>query len=53
MGLRPPPGRRLYFRPLGRLGFGIRGATRSHNASDTVHDFIAAMNTSIAQAPAK
>jgi len=48
-GLRPPPGRRLYFRPFGRRAFGIRGATRSHNASDTVHDLIALMNLSIEQ----
>ena len=53
MGLRPPPGRRLYFRPLGRLGFGIRGATRSHNASDTVHDLSVLMNTSIPRATSK
>lgn len=35
---RPAPGRRLYLRPLTRLRFGISGATRSHRASDTVHD---------------
>ena len=45
MGFRPPPGRRLYLRPLGRLGFGIRGATRSHKASETVHDLSVFMNT--------
>jgi hypothetical protein len=45
MGFRPPPGRRLYLRPFGRLGFGIRGAMRSHNASETVHDLGVLMNT--------
>ena len=43
IGLRPPPTRRLYLRPLGRLRFGIRGAMRSHRTSDTVHDLIALM----------
>jgi hypothetical protein len=45
MGFRPPPGRRLYLRPFGRLGFGIRGATRSHKASETVHDLVAFTDT--------
>jgi len=41
---RPPPGRRLYFRPLSRWCFGISGATRSHRASDTVQDLMKAMH---------
>ena len=40
---RPPPGRRRYFRFFCRLRFGIRGSTRLHNSSDTVHDLIALM----------
>ena len=43
IGLRPPPGRLLYFRRLSRFRLGISGATFSHNSSDTVHDFIAFM----------
>src|SRR4030042_1743588 len=39
IGLRPPPGRRLYFRTFSRSRFGITGATFSHHASDTSHDF--------------
>ena len=42
-GFRPPPGRRLYRCPLGRLGVGMRDATRSHSASDTVQDLMALM----------
>jgi hypothetical protein len=53
MGFRPPPGRRLYLRLLGRSGFGIRGATRSHRASDTVQDFSVVMHASIPQPPLK
>jgi hypothetical protein len=45
---RPPPGRRLYLRPLTRRGFGISDATRNHRASDMVHDWCAFMNQSIA-----
>ena len=40
---RPPPGRRKYFRFFFRLCFGIRGSTRLHNSSDTVHDLMALM----------
>jgi hypothetical protein len=40
---RPPPGRRLYLRPLSRRCFGISGA-RSHRASDTVQDLMKAMH---------
>lgn len=47
-GFRPPPGRLLYLRPVARLRFGISGATRSHMASDTVHDLSALMHHSIA-----
>lgn len=47
MGFRPPPGRRLYVRPEGRRGLGMRGATRSQNASDTVQDFMALMPNKI------
>ena len=47
-GFRPPPGRLLYLRPVARLCFGINGATRSHRASDTVHDLSALMHHSIA-----
>jgi hypothetical protein len=50
MGLRPPPGRRLYRCPWSRSGFGIRGAACSHNASDTVHDFSAFMHSMVSNA---
>jgi hypothetical protein len=40
---RPPPGRRRYFRFFLRFRFGIRGSTRFHNSSDTVHDLMALM----------
>ena len=40
---RPPPGRRRYFRFFFRFRFGIRGSTRLHNSSDTVHDLMALM----------
>lgn len=43
MGLRPPPGRRRYFRFLARFRLGISGSTRFHSSSDTVHDLIAPM----------
>ena len=48
MGFRPPPDRLLYLRPFARLCFGISGATRSHRASDTVHDLSVLMHHSIA-----
>jgi len=47
MGFRPPPGRLLYLRPVARLCFGMSGATRSHRASDTVHDLSVLMCHSI------
>jgi hypothetical protein len=47
MGFRPPPGRLLYLRPVARLCFGISGATRSHRASETVHDLSVLMHHSI------
>jgi hypothetical protein len=50
MGLRPPPGRRRYFRFLGRFLFGISGSTRSQSSSDTVHDLIALMTHDIINA---
>jgi len=40
---RPPPGRRRYFRFFFRFRLGIRGSTRLHNSSDTVHDLMALM----------
>jgi hypothetical protein len=43
MGLRPPPGRRRYFRFFGRLRLGMSGLTRSHSSSETVHDLMALM----------
>ena len=43
MRFRPPPGRRRYFRFFSRFRFGIRGSTRLHNSSDTVHDLMALM----------
>jgi hypothetical protein len=43
MGLRPPPGRRRYFRFFARFRLGIRGSTRFHSSSDTVHDLMALM----------
>jgi len=39
----PPPGRRRYFRFFFRFCLGIRGSTRLHNSSDTVHDLMALM----------
>ena len=47
-GFRPPPGRLLYLRPVARLCFGISGVTRSHRASETVHDLSVLMYHSIA-----
>jgi hypothetical protein len=43
IGLRPPPGRLLYFRRFSRFRLGISGSTFSHNSSETVHDFMAFM----------
>jgi hypothetical protein len=43
MLLRPPPGRRRYFRFFARFRLGISGATRLHRSSDTVHDLMALM----------
>jgi hypothetical protein len=43
MRFRPPPGRRRYFRFFSRFSLGIRGSTRLHNSSDTVHDLMALM----------
>jgi hypothetical protein len=43
MGLRPPPGRRRYFRFFARFRLGISGSTRLHSSSDTVHDLMALM----------
>jgi len=48
IGFRPPPGRRLYLRPLTRLGFGIDVATCSHSTSGTVHDLTALIRHDIA-----
>ena len=47
MGFRPPPGRRSYLCAFARLCFGISGATRSHRASDMVHDLSALMRHSV------
>jgi hypothetical protein len=43
IALRPPPGRRRYFRFLNRFRLGISGSTRFHSSSDTVHDLMALM----------
>jgi hypothetical protein len=43
IGFRPPPGLRLYLCPFFRRRDGIKGATRSHNSSEIVHDLIAPM----------
>ena len=43
MGLRPPPGRRRYFRFFTRFRLGISGSTRVHSSSETVHDLMALM----------
>jgi hypothetical protein len=43
MGLRPPPGRRRYFRFFTRFRLGISGSTRFHSSSETVHDLMALM----------
>jgi hypothetical protein len=47
MGFRPPPARRLYLCAFVRWCLGISGATRSHRASDTVHDLSVLMQHSI------
>jgi hypothetical protein len=49
IGLRPPPGRRRYRRLVSRCRLGISRATRSHNASETVHDLIALMGFFVAE----
>ena len=43
IGLRPPPGRRRYFRPLLRLRVGISGSAFAHSSSETVHDRVVPM----------
>ena len=43
IGLRPPPGRRRYFRFFARFRLGISGSTRLHSSSDIVHDLMALM----------
>ena len=43
IGLRPPPGRRRYFRPFSRLRFGTNGATFAQSSSETVQECIALM----------
>ena len=48
---RPPPGRRRYFRFFFRFRLGIRGSTRLHNSSDTVHDLMALMACHLPRAP--
>jgi hypothetical protein len=50
---RPPPGRRRYFRFFFRFRFGIRGSTRIHNSSDTVHDLMALMACYLPRSPWK
>jgi hypothetical protein len=51
MGLRPPPGRRRYFRFLERCRSGIRGLMRSQSSSETVHDFIALIAQFLSRTP--
>jgi hypothetical protein len=43
IGLRPPPGRRLYFRPFSRFRRGINGAAFSQRASDTSQEYVMLM----------
>jgi len=43
IGLRPPPGRLLYFRRFSLFRLGINGSTFSHNSSETVQDLMAFM----------
>ncbi len=43
MDLRPPPGRRRYFRFFPLFRFGIRGSIRTQSSLDIVHDLIALM----------
>lgn len=43
IGLRPPPARRRYFRPLVRFRCGISGSTRFHSSAEIAHDMIAPM----------
>lgn len=50
-GLRPPPGRRLYFRPFARFRCGINGATFSHSVSATSHEYVLFMPEGYHYAP--
>ncbi len=43
MGLRPPPGRRRYFRPFRRFRVGMRGSTFAQRSSETVQALMALM----------
>lgn len=38
IGLRPPPGRRRYFRPFPRLRTGISGSAFAHSSSETIQE---------------
>jgi len=40
IGLRPPPGLRLYSRPAGRWRTGMKGSTAVQNSSEISQDFI-------------
>jgi len=50
-GLRPPPGRLLYFRPFSRFRRGINGSAFSQSASDTSHEYVMFMQEGYHYAP--
>jgi hypothetical protein len=43
IGLRPPPGRRRYFRPFLRLRAGINGSAFAQSSSETIHERVVVM----------
>jgi len=43
IGLRPPPGRRRYFRSLPRLRAGISGSALAHSSSETIQECVVVM----------
>ncbi len=51
IGLRPPPGRRRYFRPLPRLRCGISGSAFAQSSSETVQERIALMKSTYPDHP--
>lgn len=51
IGLRPPPGRRRYFRPFSRLQAGISGSAFAHSSSETIHERVVVMRPSCPMIP--